>query len=401
MRVLHVSTGLNLGGAETMLCRLLQARRPEDQHHVVSLLDIGPMGRRMADLGIETRALGMRRMPDPHSLLRLRSIVAELRPDVVQTWMYHADLLGGLAARLAGRPPVVWGLHNSTLDPARTRRTTRWVVGALARLSATLPAAIVTVSRAAEAVHVAKGYDARKFVFIPNGFDLTTFRPDPAARRSLRQELGLADEQVLIGMLARVSAQKDHPNFIRAAISLARRRPEVRFLLCGGDDARDGPGTTARNATLYGPIARAGLADRFYLLGQRQDAPRVLNALDVSTLSSSFGEAFPLVLGEAMACGVPCVATDVGDSAMLLADTGRIVPPGNSEALAAAWEAVVAMGPQERQRLGRAARARIGAEFPIEEVARRYTALWQRVSAGARAAGARPEDAAKAQPIAP
>ncbi len=381
MRILHVSTGLNVGGAETMLHRLLEARHPGDRHHVVSLLDVGPVGRRIAALGIETRALGMRRVPDPGKLLALRRIVGELRPDVIQTWMYHADLLGGLAARLAGGTPVVWGLHNGNLDPSCTRRTTRLVVSALARLSWTIPDAIVTVSQAAQAVHVAWGYDARKFVFIPNGFDLARFRPDAAARREVRRSLGVEDHHVVIGMVARVSPLKDHPNFLRAAFALARRRPEVRFLLCGGGDAVNGLGATPDNPYLADPIRAAGLFDRFLLVGPRADVPRVWSAVDVATLSS-LGEAFPLALGEAMACGVPCVATDVGDSAFLVADTGQVVPPRDPEALAAGWEALVAMGPEGRQQLGRAARARIEARFGIGRVVEAYAELWRRVSEG-------------------
>ncbi len=385
MRILHVSTGLNLGGAEMMLLRLLEARSPGDQHQVVSLTDTGAVGRKIAALGVEVRALGMRRVPDPGRLLALRGIVAGLRPDVVQTWMYHADLLGGLAARLARRTRVVWGLHNSTLDPAATHRTTRLVVSALARLSRVIPDAIVTVSRTAQMVHVQKGYDVRKFVLIPNGFDLDRFRPDPAVRRAVRSELGVGDDQVLIGMVARVSAQKDHGNFIRAAAALARRRPQARFLLCGGSDSRDGPGAVPGNAALAGPIREAGLLDRFLLVGPRDDVPRILNALDLATLSSSFGEAFPLVLGEAMACGVPCVATDVGDSGFLLAETGRIAPPRDPEALAAAWESVLALGREGREQLGRAARARIESRFALPQVAARYRALWSQLVDGSRA----------------
>jgi glycosyltransferase involved in cell wall biosynthesis len=383
MRVLHVATGLNNGGAETMLLRLLEVRDPEDRHHVVSLLPLGLVGRSIEALGIDTRGLGMGRVPDPAKLLALRRIVTEVRPDVVQTWMYHADLLGGLAARLAGRAPVVWGLHNSTLDPVATRRTTRFLVAALARLSAVLPDAIVSVSRAARDLHVNQGYDARKFVLIPNGFDLGRFRPDEAAREEVRRELGIAAGEVLVGMVARVAAQKDHLTFLRAAAALARRRPEVRFLLCGGPDALNGKGATPDNEHLLSPILAAGLLDRFHLIGPRADVPRVIAALDVATLSSAFGEAFPLVLGEAMACGVPCVATDVGDTAFLLGETGRVVPPRDPEALAAGWEALVAMGADGRRRLGQAARARVEESFELRAIAARYRELWQRLADGA------------------
>jgi glycosyltransferase involved in cell wall biosynthesis len=379
MRVLHISTGLNVGGAEMMLYRLLQARDPADSHRVISLMDVGLTGQRIQRLGIEARGLGMRRAPNPLKVVELARMISEIRPDVVQTWMYHADLIGGLAARLAGRARVVWGIHNSTLDPATTHRSTRLIVAALAGLSRFVPDAIVCVSRVAQALHVSKGYDASKFVLIPNGFDLSEFQPDEAARRETRGELGLGDEDVLIGMVARISPQKDHATFIRAAASIARRRPEVRFLLCGGPGVEGAMGATADNPELARPLREAGLLDRFLLLGRRDDVPRVSRALDIAALSSSYGEAFPLVIGEAMACGVPCVVTDVGDSGFLVADTGRVVPPRDPEAMARAWEELVDLGPEGRRRLGQAARARIEEHFGLPHVAERYAALWRRL----------------------
>jgi glycosyltransferase involved in cell wall biosynthesis len=382
MRILHISTALNVGGAETMLYRLLQARDAADSHDVISLIDIGPIGRKIRKLGMEPRALGMRRVPNPLKIVELAGMIAEIRPDVVQTWMYHADLIGGVAARLAGRAPVVWGIHNSTLDPVATHRATRLIVVASARLSRVVPDAIVCVSRAAKALHVSKGYEAGKFVLIPNGFDLSEFRPDEGERRQMRRELGLTDEHVLIGMVARISPQKDHPTFIRAATALARRRPEVRFLLCGGPGVEGATGATPDNPDLVRPLREAGLLDRFSLLGLRDDVPRVVRALDVGTLSSSFGEAFPLVIGEAMACGVPCAVTDVGDSAFLVGNTGRVVPPRDPEALARAWEELAVLGPEGRRRLGQAARARVEEHFGLPRVAAQYAALWRRLATG-------------------
>jgi glycosyltransferase involved in cell wall biosynthesis len=361
----------------------------------VSLIDVGIVGQKIAALGIAPRALGMRRAPNPLKVLELARVVSAVGPDVVQTWMYHADLVGGLAAKLAGRVPVAWGIHNSTLDPATTHRTTRLIVKASARLSRLVPSAIVCVSRAAQALHVAQGYDAARFVLIPNGFDLAELRPDEEERRAVRAELGLAGEHVLVGMVARVSPQKYPRNFIRAAALLARRRPEARFLLCGGPGAEGEMGAVADNPTLAGPIREAGLADRFFLVGRRDDVPRVTRALDVGTLSSSYGEAFPLVIGEAMACGVPCAVTDVGDSGFLVGETGRVVPPRDPEALARAWEELCALGPEGRRRLGEAARARVEASFALPRVAGQYASLWRSLALRGEG-GPRPRHASSA-----
>jgi glycosyltransferase involved in cell wall biosynthesis len=376
MRVLHVITGLNLGGAETMLYRLLRASHPgPSAYDVVSLTDRGIVGERIEAMGIPVRALGMRRTPDPRPLLRLARFVARTRPDVVQTWMYHADLVGGVAAALARNAKIAWGIHHSTVERAHARRTTRLAVALGARLSPWIPDRIVAVSRAARDLHVDAGYDARKFVVIPNGFDMTEFRQEPGWRREVRRELGVADHLVLIGLVARVDPQKDHVNFLRAAAVMARRRSEVRFLLCGKDATRE-------NGTLLQAVSEHGLGDRVLLLGPRTDIPRIMNALDIATLSSAWGEAFPLVIGEAMACGVPCVVTDVGDSAYLVGDTGRVVRPRDPEELAAGWEALVELGPDGRRLLGGAARARIEQHFSLPRIAAEYASLYRRMLDG-------------------
>lgn len=384
MRVLHVITGLIFGGAEVMLYRLIAATQSREMsHEVVSLTELGEISGRIRQLGVPTHALGMTRsrLPDPVKLLRLVALVRAFRPDLVQTWMYHADLLGGLAAKLAGAPRIYWGLHNAVVDEVHTRRTTRWTVSACAKLSRWIPDGIVTVSRAAQDLHVAAGYDPAKFVFIPNGFDVTTFRPDAAIRAEARAELGLPDGALAIGMVARVDPMKDHPNFIRAAALLAGRLPEARFLLCG-------PHTTPQNADLARLLAEHGVDERFHLLGNRNDIPRVMNALDVCTLSS-LGEAFPLAIGEAMSCGIPCVVTDVGDSAYLVGDTGRVVPPRDPAALAGAWEALARLDPGARRELGLAARERIAQHFALPHVVEQYAELYRR-AVGPAASAASP-----------
>jgi glycosyltransferase involved in cell wall biosynthesis len=377
LRIVHVITGpLGVGGAEVMLHALIQASDPERTwHEVISLTELGCVADRIRELGVRTQALGMSRnrlrIPNPAKVLRLAGLLRELRPHVVQTWLYHADLIGGVAARLAGGCRVFWGIHNSTLDTTHTRRTTRWTVAVCARVSSVVPDGVVSVSRSARDLHVSAGYDPRKFTIIPNGFDLDRFRPDPAARREARSELGISEGAVVIGLPARVDPQKDHRNFVRAAALLASRRREARFLLCGD-------GTASDNPALVRDLAEHGLLDRSLLLGRRSDMPRILNALDVGTLSSAFGEAFPLAIGEAMACGVPCVVTDLGDSAYLVGDTGRVVPPRDPEALARAWEALADAGPEGRRALGRAARERVAERFSLPHVAGAYEGLYRR-----------------------
>lgn len=380
MRVLHVITDLDVGGAEIMLQRLLEASdRDAFSHEVVSLMAPGAVGDRISALGVPVRSLRMPRdCRNPLAVLPLVQLVLAAAPDVVQTWMYHADLLGGLAAKLASRAAIVWGIHNTSLDPATTRRSTIATVKLCARLSRFVPDRILCVSEASRDVHAGVGYAPEKLVVVPNGFDLDRFRPDPAARRVVRAELGAGPGDVLVGQVARVAPPKDHATFLRAAALVARRRPEVRFVLAGDGATPDNPALAAE------PAARS-LGARLSLLGRRDDVPGLMNALDVATLSST-GEAFPLTIGEAMSCGVPCVVSDVGDSALLVGDTGRVVPPRDPAALAAAWNELVSLGSGERRRLGDAARARIAARFGLPRIAGRYAELYRSLAREPRSA---------------
>jgi glycosyltransferase involved in cell wall biosynthesis len=379
MKILHVITGpLGLGGAEVMLHRLVQASRPEElSHEVVSLTELGVVADRIREHGVRTHRLAMSRnhfrVPNPVKVLRLTQLIRKSRPDVVQTWLYHSDLIGGVAAKLAGSTKILWGIHNSTLDATHTQQATRWTVALCARLSNVIPDGIVSVSNASRDLHVAAGYAPLKFTVIPNGFDLDQFRPDPAWRSGLRAELGLAERAVVIGLVARFDPQKDHRNFVRAAALLARTQPDARFLLCG-------KGATLTNEVLVREIVGHGLLDRFHLLGPRSDIPRIMNGIDIGTLSSAYGESFPLVIGEAMACGRPCVVTDLGDSGHLVGDTGRVVPPRDPAALAAGWEGLLELGRDGRRDLGTAARERIATHFSLPRIAEAYATLYRQVA---------------------
>jgi glycosyltransferase involved in cell wall biosynthesis len=377
INVTHVITSLGLGGAEAMLLKLLHhTDRTRFTHHVCSLVAPSEsIASQLEALRIPFVSLGMKRrsLPDPWALLRLTRLLGKVRPDLLQTWMYHADLLGGMAAKLARRGlPIVWNIRQSNLDPALNRRRTLRVVRLCARVSSWLPDTIVCCSSEANRTHAAVGYDESKLRVIPNGFDLSAFQPDPDARAAVRVELGISDDTPLIGMVARFDPQKDHRNFVDAAARLRAVRPDVRFVLCG-------PNTSA-NATLSEWIDGAGVRPACHVLGPRHDIPRLTAAFDIATLSS-VGEGFPNVLGEAMACGIPCVATDVGDSAEVIGDTGYVVPPRDAGALAQAWAELLAAGRPAREALGLRARQRIEERFSIHSVTRLYEQTYQTIVA--------------------
>jgi glycosyltransferase involved in cell wall biosynthesis len=359
MRVVHVITGLGAGGAETMLGRLVEAQRAEVAR-VVSLTDVGPIGAKIQALGVPVAALGMRRgRPDPLALWRLVRLLSQDRPDVVQTWMYHADLLGGVAARIL-RIPVIWGVRHDRLserDKALTRLTRR----ACALLSRWIPEKVVFNSEAARRTHAAVGYATSKLVVVPNGFDLSRFRPDAEARRAVRIELGIPQDAPAVGMVARYHPHKDHATFTAMAASVRQRCPSASFVLCGD-------GVDWSNGELAERAARAGLQPAIHLLGRRDDVERILAAVDVACLSSRT-ESFPNAIAEAMACGVPCVATDCGDVREIVGEAGRVVPVGDPAALAAAVLEVLRIEPEAREAMGAAARSRVARSYSIQAVA--------------------------------
>lgn len=355
-----------------MLSKLTaQHDRRKFEVEVISLLPIGAIGERIAAQGIPVRTAGMTRsIPTPAALRNVTGHIKKFRPHVVQTWMYHADLIGGLAAKQAGVRPVVWNIRNSTLDRQSTKRSTLVVVRLCARLSRRIPQKIVCCSQVAQALHQSIGYDKKRIQIIPNGFDLSQFRPDAAARISVRKELGLEPETPIVGLAARYHPQKDHATFVQAAKIFAREEPDVHYVLCGKD-------IDTGNAELMGWIREAGVESKFHLLGRRADMPRLTAAFDVAASSSSFGEAFPNVLGEAMACGVPCSATNVGDSGYIIGETGLCVPPDQPAALAEAWCILLNEGEAKKRERSEAARKRVQHHFNLPDIALRYESLYE------------------------
>jgi len=377
-RIAFIITGLSTGGAEMMLFKVLERLdRQRFAPHVISLTTRGELASRIAALGIPVEAVGLKpSLSGLSGFFRLVRLLKRLNPDVVHTWMYHADLLGGLAAKLAGGAAIGWCIRNSNLDGNKTRFSTRAVVGLCASVSKWLPSRILSCSERARQVHVERGYAAEKMVVVPNGFDLSRFRSDLDARSSVRAELGITDQTPLVGLIGRFDPQKNHAGFFEAAGLLHRRMAQVHFVLAGR-------GVDANNATLMQIIARSGVLANTRLLGLRSDTPALMAALDVLA-SSSYGEAFPNVLGEAMACGVPCVVTDVGDSAYIVGDTGRVVASGDMAGLALGLEELLAMPATEKALLGERARARVAEHFEIGKVVQQYADFYEDLLANVR-----------------
>jgi len=367
-----VITGLNNGGAEAVVFRLCTYDKVH-KHIVVSLIGPGKYGSLLKEKGIEVYSLNMPvGRVTISGLLSLYKLIKEYNPDVVQTWMYHADLIGGVIARLARIRSVFWNIRHTTLEIGKSKGTTILVAKLCAWLSYLVPEKIVCCAHKAEKVHSTLGYDSTKIIVISNGYDLSFFRPSVEKSQAFRAECVIGSDVFFMAMVGRFDIQKDHFNLLRALSIVKQAGYKFKFALIGKS-------LNSQNIILVDKIHSLGLDKNIILLDQRNDIPKVMNGLDCHVLSSSFGEAFPNVLAEAMACGIPCVTTDVGDAALIVGDTGWIVPPKDSKALA---RAIMNVMDEKKFKVKQwkerkvSTRKRVEEKFSIERMIEKYHETW-------------------------
>jgi glycosyltransferase involved in cell wall biosynthesis len=373
MQVLHIITDFNDGGAQAVLYRFITADR-QNTHQVISLMGIGWYGERSIELGFQVHSLDMPKGKITlDGITKLYKLIRKIDPDLIQTWMYHSDLIGSTIARLAGKKAIVWGIHNSNLDPAKTALTTRLIARGCAIISGSVPQKIISCSNDGVKIHSELGYQSQKMVVVPNGYDISEFSPQPDLRNALRQQLQIPEDTTLIGTIARWNPQKDHPNLI-AALGQLQTRSQLPWhcLLVGSFLDQD-------NQELGSLLAKYGVENRVTLLGIRSDIAAVMNALDLHVLPSAYGEAFPNVVSEAMACGTPCIVTDVGDAGLIVGDAGWVVPPRDPEQLATAMLTAIneKSNPTSWKARQAICRARIENNFNLQIMIEKYNHVWK------------------------
>lgn len=372
MKVVHIISGLGTGGAEHMLLKLLTVNANNDEHVVVSLTGKGDLGSDIEELDVRCVYLDLSTITSgAKSIFQLRRLLREVQPDIVQTWMYHADLIGGIIAKMSSCRNIIWNIRNTDLDKEKTRLHTRLTMRLCALLSHVIPKKIITNSTVAARLHHSLGY-ADKFIVIPNGFLTEKFIPSEDKQSALRKTLGIPESALVVGLFARFDPQKNHQGFIESAAMLVKKCDHVVFVLAGSQ-------INARNAQLLDWIRQYQLEDVFYLLDRRTDMENITSMCDVACLSSTYGEAFPNVIGEAMACAVPCVATNVGDVKDIIGDEGIVIPPNDSRALCEALYTLLMLSEDERCALGKNARKRIQAHFGIDAVSKHYQRTYKEV----------------------
>lgn len=360
---MHLITGLNQGGAESTLVRLLLGLEPsEARHHaVVSLSGPGYNSCALRRAGFDLTEIGLDpRWPSPLRFLRLVRLLRRHRPLVVMTWLYHADLLGAVLQPLMGSPRLIWNLRCGVPDVTAAGDINSRLVAVLAHLSSR-PDAVASNSYAGRDEHAASGYHPRRWVYLPNSIDPERWRPDRADREQIRRELGLDKHKLVFVMVARVEPPKDHQTLLRAFERVLQSSADVHLVLVGR-----GTEQLPLDAELRGHVSQ---------LGARSDVERLLRGCDIAVLSSR-SEGFPNVLLEAMATGLPCVSTDVGDAARLLNGNGIVVEAGCPQALARAMLELIRMPRQELQRLGADARRMTTDAFSPQAMLAAYRQVW-------------------------
>ena len=373
LRVVHVIGGLALGGAETLLYRLATQDVPGVKQEVICLGRPDWYSSRLEERGIPVHHLDMNSPLETWSGgRRLRKLLRELRPDAVQSWLYFANMLSSVSAGRRG-PPVVWSNHSSHMEGVGlASRLSAYAGGAGARRLAKF---VINCSQTAADWHARIGYSNVPNAVITNGYDPAVFRPDEEARKHTRRALGVSDDLFLIGSIARWHVHKDIPTLLKGIRLAADQGVPLRCLLIGLDLGR-------QNSELLSEMRRTGCEDLVDPLGPRSDVSDLGRALDLHVLASR-SEAFPNVVAETMLSGTPNVVTDVGDSRLMVGDTGWVVPRGEPAKLAAAiveaWKESTGAKPEWEVRRKRA-RARIADNFTFQKMAEAYANIWREVA---------------------
>jgi len=367
VKVFHLIVGLGTGGAENMLLRLVSAL-PDHKHVIVSLTNFGVIGHRLVDLGCTVYALELHPKTGLQSFYKLWKLIRFYHPDVIQTWMYHSDLLGGLIGRLAGVRNIIWNVRNTEI-PQRNWSITGVIIKLCSVLSTYIPRTIICCAHASMKTHALLGYRVDKMIVIPNGYNPQDWIIPTKSKSDFKKVLELPGEILTIGIVGRYDWLKGYDVFIEAAALLSERIDRnILFVMVGRN-------IDYNNAELLSIINEKGGHAKFKLMGERNDISHLMYALDIFCLASR-AEGFPNVVAEAMLMQVPCVVTDVGDAALIVGETGKVVPPNQPIALADALQSIESVNDDQRQEIGREARRRILKHFDINIVAQRYEKLY-------------------------
>ena len=371
MKILHIITSLLDGGAEGVLYRLC-TNDTTNEHMVISLRGKGKYGELLTNQGVKVLTLNMK--PKEFSIfafVKLIKILKNENADIIQTWLYHADFFGGIAARLAGKKNLIWNIRHSDFNKKYTKTSLIILIKILSKLSYFLPKKIISCSKNSIKLHTNIGYQSNKMNYVPNGYDLQMFKPNPKKKLLIKNKFNIKNRFTLLGNIARFHPQKDHVNLLRALSIVKKNKIPFKCILVGF-------GIEKKNKILNNLIQKFNLKNELILLGQQNKINVIMNEIDVNILASGYGEAFPNVVAEAMASGTPCVVTDVGDSSLIVGDTGWVTKTSNSEELANNIKKAINKSKSKKWNyLCLKARKRIVKKFSIKKMIVSYNKIWK------------------------
>ncbi|MBW1615897.1 MAG: glycosyltransferase [Deltaproteobacteria bacterium] len=373
LKISHIITGLSTGGAEIMLLKLISGMdKTLFSNSVISLTKPGDMEKNFINAGIPTASLNLSpAFLNPLALLRLIFLLRKEKPDIIQGWMYHANIASTAGSYISGLfTPVLWNIRSCLDEADKDKTPPKRIIKLSSRLSRS-PAAIIYNSRMSKEQHRQISFNNKKAEYIPNGFNCLQFTPNSESRLQYRNKFGISDKTICIGLIARYHPVKDHENFLRAAELLTQNYFDLCFVLIGKD-------ADWQNGAMASIINELNIRKKILPLGKQNNIHKLINILDIA-VSSSYIEGFSNAIGEAMASCIPCVVTDVGDSAYLVKDTGLIVPPRNPYKLYKALKRIINMGKEERSKLGKKARKKIEDNFSLEHIVEQYQKLYRKI----------------------
>lgn len=367
-KIVHIITGLNNGGAEMMLYKLLEGvDKKKYKIEVISMMDKGIMGPKIEKQGIKVYTLDMKQgIPNIKSILKAIKICNDV--DFIQSWMYHADLFSFIIGKIFMNKKVIWGIRRSNLEKGKNKKSLLMIAKINSFLSRFVDN-IISCSIEAKKTHIDYGFSKNKIDVIPNGFSLEKYSYNKYAKENILEELKMEEEKIILSVVGRWNILKDHKNVLDSLVILKQKYQNLIMVFAGTDMDKS-------NEELMNLIKERKLENEVYLLGRRDDIPNIMSATDIY-VSSSSGEGFPNVIGEAMACKTPCVVTDVGDSAYIVGETGVVVPRQNPKQLANGIEKLLDLNFKEREKLGEEARQRISNNFEISKIIKMYIKLYK------------------------
>lgn len=371
MKIVHIITGLGDGGAENLLYKICRNDNLNN-HIVISMTSDGKYFLLLKKIGIKVYSMNMK-FYSWLNFFYLVLLLRKIKPDIVQTWLIHGDFIGGLASRLAGINNVIWTILYSQLNISIEKMSNILIIKLLSKLSYIIPKSIIVISRSSKKNCIRLGYNKNKIHLIPTGFDLSIYKINKIQRYKFRKKLKINKNIALIGIVARYHPVKDHDSLFKAlSYIIAENSKKFCCVLVG-------PGTHKKNKTLFNKIKKLRLESYVKLLGPKHNISEIMNALDVNILCSK-SEGFPNVVAEAMACGTPCIVTNVGDSSLIVGKTGWVVPSSNSVILSKKIK--IALNEINKKRWKKKcilARDRIKKKFELRKMMHSYNLIWTKV----------------------